>query len=61
MLYPLLLRRALWAAALMLFVPLAQRPQIRWGQVPAEHLAMTSYPADTNAAAVVLFEVAKVR
>ncbi|HTY58959.1 MAG TPA: DUF3857 domain-containing protein, partial [Bacteroidota bacterium] len=31
-----------------------QDPPISWGEIPHDDLAMTSYPADTNAAALVL-------
>jgi transglutaminase-like putative cysteine protease len=33
-----------------------ERPKMEWGEVPLEHLQMTSFPADTNANAVILFD-----
>lgn len=38
----------------------AQAPPLRWGDVPAEHLAMDRYPADTLASAVVLADYGEV-
>jgi hypothetical protein len=32
----------------------AQKDPIKWGKIPVEHLTMDSYPADTNATAVIL-------
>lgn len=49
--------RTLFAALLsLLFVQsvVAQRAPIRWGDIPAEHLEMTSFAADSNATAVIL-------
>ncbi|MBE2185407.1 MAG: DUF3857 domain-containing protein [Rhodothermales bacterium] len=63
MLYRLFPSRALFALlALALAHPLfaQSRPSFRWGQIPEDQLAMTAFPADTNAAAVVLAEVGKV-
>ncbi|MBK7257651.1 MAG: DUF3857 domain-containing protein [Ignavibacteriae bacterium] len=34
----------------------AERPAMTWGEVPREHLQMTSFPADSNANAVILFD-----
>jgi hypothetical protein len=34
----------------------ADRPAMTWGEVPLEHLRMTSYPPDSNANAVILFD-----
>ncbi len=51
------MRTRLFALLLALLPALAvhaQRPPMKWGEVPAEQLAMTDFPADTNAAAVVL-------
>ena len=31
-----------------------QRPPMKWGDIPDEHLQMMDFPADTNAAAVIL-------
>ncbi|MEM9664688.1 MAG: DUF3857 and transglutaminase domain-containing protein [Bacteroidota bacterium] len=33
---------------------LAQKPPIKWNDIPDEHLAMREFPADTNASAVIL-------
>ena len=57
-----LLRRAARGLALILVAAhgagaapcLAQKAPVKWGDVPEEHLRMTHYPADTNAAAVIL-------
>ena len=38
----------------------AQPDPIKWGKIPQEHLEMTSFPADTNAAAVILADVGRV-
>lgn len=38
----------------------AQSEEIKWGKIPQEHLEMTSFPADTNAAAVILADVGRV-
>jgi hypothetical protein len=53
------LRRASLPAALLLLLlalPLHAQPA-DWGEVPREHLAMTTYAPDSNATAVVLFDV----
>lgn len=63
MLYLLSVRRALFVVLALVLAPslLAQsRPSFRWGQIPDEHLALTAFPSDTNAAAIVLGEVGKV-
>jgi transglutaminase-like putative cysteine protease len=39
---------------------MAQKPPIKWGEVPAEDLTMAVYPADTSAAAVVLADFGEV-
>ena len=38
----------------------AQPDPIKWGKIPQEHLEMRSFPADTNAAAVILADVGRV-
>ncbi len=37
----------------------AQEPKVEWGEIPRSDLEMTSYPADTNATAVILYEYAE--
>ncbi len=39
---------------------IAQKAPLKWGDIPHEHLEMTSYPADTSASAVILFDYADV-
>lgn len=39
---------------------LAQKAPMKWGKIPDEHLAMTEYPADTNAAAIILGDYGRV-
>jgi hypothetical protein len=46
------------------FMPTAfaadNEPSMVWGQIPREYLTMSSFPADTNATVVVLFDFGKV-
>ena len=34
----------------------AQKPNVEWGEIPRSDLEMTSYPSDTNATALVLYD-----
>lgn len=38
----------------------SQAPQVEWGKVDRDILAMQSFPADTNAAAIILYDVGNV-
>ena len=37
----------------------AQEPNVEWGEIPKSDLEMTTYPSDTNATAVILYEYAE--
>ena len=41
------------------FKLLPQEPKVEWGEIPKSDLKMTSYPSDTNATAVILYEYAE--
>lgn len=51
-------RLLLWSALALLTVPAAQAQSapMKWGDIPDAHLDMTTFPADTAAAAVILGE-----
>ena len=48
--------------SILIFHPavFAQQPQIKWGDIPRADLEMKSFPEDSNAAAVILFDLGKV-
>lgn len=52
--------RALTAISLLIFLSsgfsFSQEPKIEWGKVPLEDLQMTSFPDDSNATAVILYD-----
>lgn len=56
-------RVTLFLAILLAYFALpaeAQKAPLKWGNIPDEHLTMTSYPADTSASAVILVDYAEV-
>ena len=61
------MRTSVWVVSVMTIAVIASRrtvagaPVVEWGKVPMEHLSMQTFPQDSNAAAVVLFDLGTVR